>query len=111
MSDISNTKKYAIYWMNHSGSDVSSISSELKISKDKILEILGDQVSSATRNENKENHKINTKDLMITKTSVKGNNSVAIMTKEASEINDSKRSKYTNQSNDIEKGIFRPNKQ
>lgn len=109
MSDISNTKKYAIKWMNHCGEDISKISYELKISKDKILEILSDNKSSEV-SEKSTTNTINSKDLMITQTSGKGANSVAIMTKEASEINDSRRIKQQSKGNDFEKGIFRPNK-
>jgi len=48
------------------------------------------------------------KDLMIRHTSAKRNNSVAIMTKEASEINDqAKKQNFTHPN--TQKNIFRPN--
>lgn len=110
MSNISNTKKYAVKWMHHCGDDIAKISYELKISKDKVEEILG-QSDNPEQSVNEPSAKpMTSKDLMIRQTAGKGANSVAIMTKEASEISDSHRTKQQSSGNDFEKGIFRPNK-
>lgn len=107
MADISNTKKYAILWLNSLGKEASAISSELKISKDKVLGV----VSEISTEETHQPQSQTSKDLMITRTAGKGVNSVAIMTKEASEISDAKIKNSHNQGyDDLEKGIFRPTK-
>jgi hypothetical protein len=109
MADISNTKKYAILWLNSLGRDISTISSELKISKDKVLGIVTE--SGSVSEETTQAQSQTSKDLMITRTAGKGVNSVAIMTKEASEVGDAKLKNAQKQTyDDLEKGIFRPTK-
>lgn len=110
MSNISNTKKYAVKWMNHCGDDISKISYELKISKDKVKEILGQSDDTEHVANESSKKSLTSKDLMIRQTAGKGANSVAIMTKEASEVSDTHRTKQQSSGNDFEKGIFRPNK-
>lgn len=104
MSNISNTKQYAILWLATQGKTSEHISKELKISLSDV-----EYVISTKQSENSTEPTtapINSKNLMITHTSGKKNNSVAIMTKEASELNDVKLKNMP--SRDDNKGIFRP---
>ena len=97
MAALSNSKKYAILWLNSQGQSAENIAKELNVTLVQIQNIV--QASSNTA-------AINSKNLMITHTAGKKANNVAIMTKEASESNDAKYKSMTNRTND--KGIFRP---
>lgn len=99
MANISNAKKYAVLWMNSQNKSLDEISKELNISNDQINDII-------TSNKPTETTAVTNKNLMITHTAGKKANHVAIMTKEASELNDSQLKKMTPQQSD--KGIFRP---
>ena len=116
MSRISKTQTYAIYWLNSQGQPTEEIAKELKLKNEQILKALEKANNTNTNNSVKtktspveqESKKINSKDLMIRHTFAKKNNSVAIMTKEASEMNDS--SKKSNAAHpNLNKNIFRPN--
>lgn len=103
---ISDTKKYAILWLNYTGKDPKTISKELKVPFETVKDIINE-----TSNTNKEENnfkKIDSKNLMITHTSGKKANSVAIMTKEASEVNDAKNKNPKAHTNKNIKGIFKP---
>jgi len=99
MSKISNIKKYAAQWLKHTGLSNEDIAKEIKISSSDISEIFA---------ESENNTVLPNKNLMITHTAGKKVNSVAIMTKEASESVDAIRNSVP-QSRD-QKGIFRPKK-
>jgi len=109
MSRITKVQKYAIQWLNHSGKSVEEISKELDIKQSQINTIISSNTQSVPTNIAPQPAK--TKDLMITHTSGKKINSVAIMTKEASEIADEVKKKTpTAKGRDAERGIFRPKK-
>ena len=99
MSNISNAKKYAALWLNSQGKEASDIAKELTLSNAQVLDIIASSGPTETT-------AITNKSLMITHTAGKKANNVAIMTKEASELNDSKLKKMTSKNSD--KGIFRP---
>jgi hypothetical protein len=105
MSRINKTTIYAIKWLNSQGHDVESIANELSVSK-KQIEAHIDQ-PQPTQVAQEEPVKITPKNLMITQTSVKKTNNVAIMTGEASMLSDhiKKNQKATPKH---QTGIFRP---
>ena len=109
MSRITKVQKYAIQWLNHAGKSVEEISKELDIKPSQISTIIS--VNSQPEQTNVIAQSAKTKDLMITHTSGKKINSVAIMTKEASEIADEAKKKVpVVKGSDVERGIFRPKK-
>jgi len=85
MAKLSKVNKYAILWLNHNGEDIDKISSELGVSEKQISEVL------ETTDKADPVPKPNPKNLMITHTSGKKLNNVAIMTKDASAIADETR--------------------
>lgn len=99
MASISNAKKYAVLWLHSQGKESEYICKELSLSDAQVSEIIASNKPSETV-------AITSKNLMITHTAGKKANHVAIMTKEASELNDTKLKKMANINND--KGIFRP---
>lgn len=111
MPKLNKIQKYAIHWLNYNGMDIDSIAKELNLTSKQVAPLI-ERSSPTIPSENKDESttKISTsKDLMITHTSGKKINSVAIMTKEASERGDSARNNLPQQKNlDTKKGIFRP---
>lgn len=113
MPRLNKTQTYAILWLNNQGHDPTDIAKELDIQKNQVL----NTISKNTVNTGKNNlqtasapasNKYKTKDLMITDTASK-TRKVAIMTKEASEINDSFKKNIPNApSRKNDKNIFRP---
>jgi orotate phosphoribosyltransferase-like protein len=101
MAKISKNNIYAIKYLFAQGLTVDQISAELNLTTDNIQSIIESEkliVQPPTA-----------KDLMINKTSVKKNNSVSIMTKEASMMNDHNRAKYTEQTQQAKNShIFNP---
>lgn len=105
-----NTKNYAVYHLADSGMNPKEISKELELTVKEIKDILNNR-SQSNSSIPTTSAKVNSKNLMITETSVKGNKSVAIMTKAASEVNDEFRKNIDNtQSRTSKNAIFRPNK-
>lgn len=106
MSRINKTTIYAIKWLNSQGHDLESIANELSISK-KQVETHIEQPQQIQTSNPEEPPKITPKNLMITQTSVKKTNNVAIMTGEASMLSDhiKKNQKITPKH---QTGIFRP---
>lgn len=102
MANVNNSKKYAILWLNSQGKSDKDIADELSMSLESVSKI----TSEIKPIENQSTSPINSKNLMITHTSGKRNNTVAIMTKEASELNDAKSKNIPQRQ--IDKGIFRP---
>ena len=98
MGKLSKSNVYAIRYLHSQGLDVNQISSEINLSVDKIQSII-DTIPSPEAP--------NVKDLMITKTAVKNNNTVAVMTKEASMMNDHNRTKNSNTKQSLDH-IFKP---
>lgn len=111
MARMSKANEYAINWLNSQGKNIEQISQELGLNTkqvQKFLEKTNTLNSSNTIETKNAPVKIKSSDLMIRHTAAKKNNSVAIMTKEASEMNDA--SKKSNSGNpNIQKNIFRPN--
>lgn len=115
MARISKSNTYAILWLNSQGETVTNISKELNLNESQISDIL--KKHNNQTNEKKEgvqttsepvSNKYKSKDLMITDT-VSKTRKVAIMTKEASEINDTfKKNNVPPVSSKMEKNIFRP---
>lgn len=99
MSTINNSKKYAIMWLNSQGKSNDDIAKELSVSIEAVSKIISEIPQPQTQ-------PISSKNLMITHTAGKKNNTVAIMTKEASELNDAKSKNI--QQKPISNGIFRP---
>jgi len=108
MPRVNRTQKYAALWLNSQGWDVSKISNELELTDTQINKIIKEvkdeskiKTSSSVVSKN-----VNSKNLMITE-SQSGKHKVAIMTKQASEVND-ENSKKNNTKRQINKNIFKP---
>lgn len=108
--EMSNEIKYAVYYLSDNGYSVAKIAKELNIKNKDIKDILS---SRDTKNTNIKttSSPVNSKDLMINETSVKGTKSVSIMTKAASEVNDAFRNTINNdiRSRTSKNAIYRPN--
>lgn len=118
MAKLNKTQIYAIRWLNSQGLIANQIAEELNLLEKQIVSTLEKYAQSKTsETEDIKTVKSSavpgskTKDLMITHTSGKKNNSVAIMTKEASEVSDEMKKRLrSNGRTDDQKGIFRPKK-
>lgn len=111
MARLSKTQIYAIRWLDHQKKNTLEISKELKIEEPKIISALEKNQTINSKNNIKTASSSSgnrAKNLMITQTSGKKNNSVAVMTKEASALGDSTRN--SRPSRNTNKAIFRPNK-
>ena len=111
MARLNKAQTYAIRWLYSQNKDAESIAEELGIDlKETIKSIEKFGVSNKNTDSiktTKASSNSKSKNLMINETSAKKNNHVAIMTREASEYNDTIKNK--NQSNpNTEKAIFRP---
>lgn len=86
---LNKTQKYAIQWLADNGHSVEEIVKELKLPEKTVSSFVEKNTKASDKNAVKTTSgPVNSKDLMIRKTSSKGDNTVAIMTKEASEVND-----------------------
>jgi hypothetical protein len=110
MARLKKTEIYAISWLFSQNISPENIAQELNLGVDQVTKAL--EKTHPSEGQNSVNIKTKTspsksksKDLMITATSSKKSNNVSIMTKEASEYNDSIRNKNTGDTN---KSIFRP---
>jgi hypothetical protein len=109
---ITKIQNYAILWLHSQGHEPESISKELAVEIKSVNRVLEKKAKINEKNNIKTKTEVaikpSSKDLMIRHTSSKKTNSVAIMTKEASEINDhAKKNNPVNSRN--QKHIFRPN--
>jgi len=115
MARISKAHEYAVYWLNSQGLTTDSIATELDLTDKQVAKVLEKNNSVNETNNIKTNSspvnsiKTSSKDLMIRHTSAKKNNSVAIMTKEASKRLMIKQRKITKLIPNLQKNIFRPN--
>lgn len=112
MARLNKSQQYAIMWLNGLGKNNEDIAKELSLELNQVDRVLEKAVKPNAENAIPTASEVvkrpSSKDLMIRHTSAKKNNSVAIMTKEASEINDQQ--KQVNASNPkTQKHIFRPN--
>lgn len=109
---ITKSLGYAINWLNQSGKSVSEIAKELDLTEKQVTAHIEKNPPTndnklATKSEPVKKKK-SSKDLMIRHTRDKKTNSVAIMTREASEVNDSLRPSL-NRSKLNQDCIFKPN--
>lgn len=108
---ITKSLEYAINWLNHSGKSPDEIAEELKLTPKQVNNYLEKHFAQneteklATKSSPV---KRSSKDLMIRHTRDKKINSVSIMTREASEVNDSLRPSL-NRQNKNQDCIFNPN--
>lgn len=111
---MSKSAEYAINWLHHCGKSVDEICEELKLSNKQVTSYLEkhftqNETDKLATKSSPVHNKLSSKELMIRHTRDKKTNSVAIMTKEASQINDSLRPSL-NQSIKNKDCIFNPNK-
>jgi hypothetical protein len=106
MSKLNKLQIYSIRWLSSQNYTNEKIAEELDLNIDQIAKTI-EKYSKASENPSIVTKKAPVNNPMITKTSGKGTNSVAIMTPEASSLHDSMRS-GTNKTTD--KSIFRPKK-
>jgi ribosomal protein L18E len=104
-------KEYAILWMHSQNKTTQEIAESLELPKAYVTKTIN---VHKTQTETSENDVITgvtktSKDFMINKTFGKNASGVTIMTKEASEHNDSSRSKRVSQEQAGHDCIFRPN--
>lgn len=110
--ELSKSDVYAIYHLVDAGKEAKFISKELGLG----VKLVNDTISQRGQTKNDSikttSSKVTNKDMMIRQTSVKGTNSVAIMTKEASQVNDSFKQKLSGEiiSRTSRNAIYRPNK-
>ena len=113
MPRLNKAQNYAILWLNNQGHTSVDIAKELDIQESQVLNIISKNTQNAVKNNlqttsSPASNKYKSKDLMITDTASK-TRKVAIMTKEASEINDSfKKNTTSAPSRKTDKNIFRP---
>lgn len=108
---ITKTVGYAINWLSNGGKSVEFIAEELKLTEDQVKAYLEKHKPTKTAELPVKTSSVkSSKDLMIRHTRDKKNNSVAVMTQEASSMNDEMRKKAINQPKDNLEHIFKPNK-
>lgn len=104
---LNKTQKYAIQYLLNENKTSAEISKELGLDSKDV-----EKFAEKNANTNKDNAvsttsaKVTSKDLMITKTQNKKINNVAIMTREAAEMNDE--FKKSVKAKSVQEGIFRP---
>lgn len=114
MARLTKAETYAIKWLSSQGKNIDQIAEELKLTEQQVKRTIEKaHASSKTKNNVKtatEKANSKAKDLIITKTSGKNINSVAIMTKEASEVSDAHRQSNNNISisRAFKNSIYRP---
>lgn len=113
MSKLNKTQTYAIKWLDSQNFAPIKIADELKLTLKQVSSVLekNSKVAEDNKIETKSSPVSNKpKNMMINQTSVKKNNSVAIMTKEASAMNDELQKKAEQSSvKRSSKDIYRPN--
>lgn len=111
---ITKSLGYAIQWLNSCGKSPSDIALELKLTQDQVLSYIEKHHtqtnSSKIETKSSQVKATTSKDLMIRHTRDKKNNSVSIMTPEASMMNDELKKKTPSQQTTRSSNcIFRPN--
>lgn len=115
MPKTSKVQNYAIQFLLSQNKSIEEIALELNISEKQVSNVIEKNYPSSTdessiKTSTSKAGKSKSKDLMITETAGKGTKNVAIMTKEASELNDHLRNKApAKQPRNFDKAIFRPN--
>jgi orotate phosphoribosyltransferase-like protein len=105
MARINKTQTYAIRWLNSQGLNNEKIAEELGLNIEQVQKTI-EKFTIASEEQQVATATSPVSNPMITKTSGKGANNVAIMTKEASQQHDSNREKFS--SSQTSKAIFRP---
>jgi ribosomal protein L24 len=108
MARINKTQTYAIRWLNSQGLTNEKIAEELDLNIEQEQKTI-EKFTVASNEQQVTTASSPVNNPMITKTSGKGINNVAIMTKEAAEQHDANRAKFTS-SSQTSKAIFRPKK-
>jgi hypothetical protein len=111
MAKINKTQTYAVLWLSQQGTDVSGIANELSLTEKQVQNIIDkskpvDNSTNSIPTTSGPVGKIKSKDLMITESASK-TRSVAIMTQQASALNDELKKKSSSKP-DSQQGIFRP---
>jgi hypothetical protein len=89
MARLKKSQEYAILWLYQENKSPKEISEELSLTEKQVVSCIKRNAPETTTSQKTEsNNKKSSKDFMITHTSSKQDNTVAIMTKEASEMND-----------------------
>lgn len=110
MARLSKTQIYAIRWLDSQQKSASEIAEELNLKEDQISKTIEKYSISKKETNSIKDAKSpvsRSQNLMIRETSAKKTNNVAIMTKEASELNDHLKNQPTAHPV-TEKAIFRP---
>jgi hypothetical protein len=103
MKALNKSQIYAILYLKDVNNlQIENIAQELGISQERLQGFLDTDYHQYTKIK-----KPTSKDLMITETSAKKANSVAIMTKEASELNDANRATIQRKSAESNPNIYR----
>ena len=105
------SQEYAILWLHSQNKKMGDIAEELGIGIEKVEAVVRvNQEPKQSTNAGAANKKTSkSKALMITETSSKKNKSVAIMTPEASALNDELKKKFNGKKENTQGFIFRPN--
>lgn len=111
MKKLNKTQEYAILYLMSQNQTKEEIVASLKIPVESVTKFMEKHTSTKQSKELKTtSSRVKSKDLMINKTSVKNINSVSIMTKEASQVNDEFKKNLGRQESRITKNaIHRPN--
>ena len=109
--ELDETQIFAIYYLADSGLTPTNIAKKLSVPLKNVKDSLANREKSQSEAIQTTSSKVNSKNLMITETAGKGNNSVAIMTKAASEVNDSYKQNMDRNvcSRTAKNAIYRPN--
>lgn len=103
MKKLNKNQEYAVLWLRQQNKNAAQIAEELEISLDRVEAAIRQNTDPVKATKSK------SKDLMITQTSNKKTNNVAIMTGEASALNDDLKKKFKGNTKDNQDYIFRPN--
>lgn len=110
MSKINKTQKYATLWLNSQNKSVEDIAKELDLTEKQVSGIIQNGTKSeAIKTKSQPVGSSPSKNLMIRETANK-NKHVAIMTKEASMVNDASRPQTNTQNSRTQNNIFKINK-
>jgi len=112
MGRINRTQKYAAMWLHSQGWPANKIANELELTDSQIKNAIkgsqSEEVNGIRTKSSVVSKDPNSKNLMITETS-SGKHNVAIMTKSASEKNDSASKAHRQSTPPENPNIFRPN--
>lgn len=108
---ITKNISYAINWLLSQNKTPIEISEELNLTEKQVISYIEKNNTPKADNLAVKSSKVKSKskDLMIRHTSNKKVNNVAIMTKEASEVNDELKKRFNTTSNRNSNHIFKPN--